>query len=383
MRSVTTLLVLVVLSCVAVQTASAQAEATLRGVVRDANSGAPIAGALLSIEDRQAISSTDGTFRFVRLPAGRRRLHVEAFGFRPLEENVSVSVGMAPIELRLEPDPIQLRELTVTGNARSALNGVVLNARSGEPIQWADLTLTRGATRAVGRREASSQQGVFSIANIAPGDYLLRAERIGFVSVYVPVSHSVPPLPVEVRLEPDPAVLRGLAVMNGELANRRQANGRSVRAFNEQALRTSRAAGMRHFIEAFTSVILVECVAPRGVLEREVEHLSGLIQRRNCIRSRGTTTRPLVFIDEILVFDPAPLRPMRSRRAPGQPPPPPPPPPEPPISMDILDTYDPRDFHSFEYFECASGRVELRVYTYQFMDQMARRPRVPMLACFP
>jgi hypothetical protein len=55
----------------------------------------------------------------------------------------------------------------------------------------------------------------------------------------------------------------------------------------------------------------------------------------------------------------------------------------PPISLDVLGSYDPSDFHSFEYFECEGGRVEMHVYTYQYMERMARQPRIPMPACLP
>ena len=62
----------------------------------------------------------------------------------------------------------------------------------------------------------------------------------------------------------------------------------------------------------------------------------------------------------------------------------PPPPDIPPISLDLLDSYDPRDFHSVEYFEClAPRRLELHVYTYEYMQRMARQPRIPMPACLP
>jgi hypothetical protein len=347
------------------RSASAQAAATVRGIVRDAGSGAPVAGALLAVEDHRALSSTDGTFRMTGLPTGRRRIRVEAFGYRPLEENVTVSVGMDPIELRLQPDPIQLRELTVTGNARAALSGVVLNAQSGEPIEWTDLTLTSGVTRQVGRREASNEQGVFSIANIPPGEYLLLVQRIGFTSVYVPVSHSVPPVPIEVRLEPDSVLIRGLAVMNGELELRRDGHGRVARVFKEEELRLSRAAGMRHFFEVFSPLRPVECGDP---------------PRRNCLLYRGASVRPRIFIDGILEFDPPPPISSPMGRVPGAPPPPPP---LPPMSMDVLDSYDPRDFHSVEYFECDGGRVEVYVYTYLYMVRMAGRPRIPMPACLP
>src|SRR5262245_52659087 len=70
-----------ILSVLAPRIASAQVAATVRGVVRDADSDAPVAAALLSLEGRQALSSTDGTFRFQGIPAGTYRLHVEAAGY--------------------------------------------------------------------------------------------------------------------------------------------------------------------------------------------------------------------------------------------------------------------------------------------------------------
>ena len=157
--------------------------------------------------------------------------------------------------------------------------------------------------------------------------------------------------------------------MNGELAYRRDGHGGVVRAFDEARLRAAPRAGMRHFLDAFTPLAVVNCGNPPG---------------RNCVQVGGGTFRPRLFIDEVLVFDPTPPPPARNPAAARGAPAMPPPPDIPPISLDVLDSYDPRDFHSVEYFECtAPRRLELHVYTYEYMQRMARRPRIPMPACLP
>jgi hypothetical protein len=365
--------------------ALSQEAVTVTGIVTDVSSGVPVPGALLTLGEtgRQAISDDEGRFNLVRAPAGTYALRVQRYGYRDLERTVTISGGMPPLELRLEPAPIQLDELTVTGNARADLSGIVLDAHSGKPVPWSDVTVTHDAVRQVGRKGASDDGGEFSISDIPAGTYLLRVERIGYHGQYVPVSHGVPPLPVEVRLEADSAMLRGLAVMNGEMDVRRNAHGRRVEVFDEQRLRLAAPTNMRHFLESYTVNPIVECGQP---------------PRRSCIALRGSPTRPVVYIDGVRVFDPPP------------PPPPPPgsvvgrsndfPPPDEPVSLDQLVVYSPRELYNVEYFVCQGGLkeppaaagygaipvvsyVEIHAYTYEYMERMARQPRIPLPSCMP
>jgi hypothetical protein len=338
-------------------------QVTFTGSVVDLASGAPIPGALVTVGalGRQAITDVQGRFQIADLPAGTQRIRVQRFGYRALEQNVTLATGMGLLQLQLEPDPVQLEELRVLGNARADLAGVVVNALSGEPIPFTDLTLTRDAVQQVGRKEASTGRGEFEISDIQAGAYLLLVERLGFTSQYIPVSHVVPPLPLEVRLEPDSALIRGIAIMTGELTTRRAAHPRPAGVLAEVQLRLSPPTGMRQFFDAFGggAISLIQC------LPRET--------KRNCMMRKGEPVPVTVFVDGVKAIDPG---------------------------LDELDSYVPGDFHSIEHFECEgsvfqrsragaafSGGVtelpyiEIHAYTYRYIERLGRRPRIPLPQC--
>jgi hypothetical protein len=71
-----------------------------------------------------------------------------------------------------------------------------------------------------------------------------------------------------------------------------------------------------------------------------------------------------------------------------------------PNGLEVLQTYDADDFYSVEYFVCPGGifdeaaagqsgatplvgYTEIHAYTHEYMERLARNPRVPLPACLP
>ena len=104
--------------------ASAQ---TLRGTVRDADSGRPVAGAtvnLLGVETpAYAISDSAGNFVFENLKPGYYRLEIQAESFEnQMVAEVNVASGKErALEVLLNRSATALPELTVTSNAPACL----------------------------------------------------------------------------------------------------------------------------------------------------------------------------------------------------------------------------------------------------------------------
>jgi hypothetical protein len=320
--------------------ALAQAPAvTLSGRVVDAVSGEPVAGVLVSVGDRgpRSIADPQGRFRISDVPTGRQRLHAERFGYRTLEISVTVADPPQPVVVRMEVDPIALEGLTVTGGASVALGGTVTDAETGDPVPWAEVLLSRDTQRRDARATADAW-GIFSLPAVTTGTYFLRVERLGYESQYLPVELAAPPLPVDVRLRPDPLVREGLAKMDAQRTTRLNSTPFTTRRFDEVRLRQSRAPGMRHFLEYDASMALGPCQnAPLG--------------RHDCMEVRNRQVRPFVFIDEM-----------------------------PATGLDHLDSYLPSDLYSLEYILC-SGLPVLRAYTFAYMERVARRPVQLIDAC--
>jgi iron complex outermembrane recepter protein len=92
--------------------------AAIHGVVLDASSGQPVAGATVRLRElrRSELSHADGSFHFERLAAGTYTVTVNRVGYALAERSVEVpATGTVEVEIRLQPSAIQLTEIVVTG----------------------------------------------------------------------------------------------------------------------------------------------------------------------------------------------------------------------------------------------------------------------------
>jgi hypothetical protein len=312
------------------------ATVTLEGTVVDAVAGGGVGGAFLSLGERgpRAIADSLGAFRIRGVPTGPHRLTVQRFGYVDLTLDLTVTDPPEPLELRMRIDPVAIEGLTVTGGARVALTGSVHDESTGDALPWASVRLSRDAVREEARA-AADERGVFRTREVPTGAYLLLVERLGYESVYVPVDVGAPPLPIEVRLRPDSALLEGIAAFDAKRRTRRNATPFVVRAFGETELRFSRAAGMRQFLQQYT--FLFPCSGRVGEL---------------CFSGRRGEVAVSVVIDELVAYG----------------------------GMDQLDSYSPEELYSIELFRCAST-MNVRAYSYAFIERMGRRPRLMFPPC--
>ncbi len=125
------------------QPASAQVlehSGEIEGVVRDAESGAPLAGSQVSIfgTATAAVTHGDGSFHLTNIASGSYTLRVERLGYRGRTIEVTVGEDGEFVEIGLETSPIALQGLVVTGTlsergAAEALRPVSVMA--GEELQ--------------------------------------------------------------------------------------------------------------------------------------------------------------------------------------------------------------------------------------------------------
>jgi hypothetical protein len=98
--------------------ADASDEVVLRGVVRDALSGAPLLGARVYLPGRRAGTLTDslGFFSLDGVEVGYQELTVEQYGFDGIIAELAVRPGMMPIALELNPKPVMLDGISVVSD---------------------------------------------------------------------------------------------------------------------------------------------------------------------------------------------------------------------------------------------------------------------------
>lgn len=308
---------------------------TLSGRVVDAATGARVAGASVSVDGQRRATTSDalGAFTLGGVPPGPLLLRVEALGFEDLLVPVEAVAAGPPLELRLEPGPIPLGGIDVTGEARGTLGGVVLDAVTGAGLPWASLWLRDRA------RASADERGAFRFPLAPTGSYLLLVERLGYESLYVPVRVAAPSAPVVVRLQPDPVLLEGIGVVIDRFENRRNAYPRTVWAFGEDRLGRSAASDVVQFLRHEGGVVLVPCRA--GTI--------GLA----CVVRRGRTVQPRVYLDETPLI----------------------------CGLDVLASYHPSELFLVEYY--VGGQPQIRAYTRDFVERLGRRPRALFPADLP
>lgn len=140
--------------------AGAEPSAAVFGVVTDAGTGAPLAGARIASAGYHALSGSDGTFRLEGLPPGLRKFTVTLpAGYDPFEE-----------ELFLPPhEPVEMNpRMQAAEGARIA--GIVRDAESGAPLAGTTVLMT-----------------IAGGENLGPGPRAARTDAAGeFVFDHVP-----------------------------------------------------------------------------------------------------------------------------------------------------------------------------------------------------
>lgn len=115
-------------------------EDEIEGFVRDAESGAPLAGALVTVlgARRGATTHGDGSFHIAGLPAGVHTVRVERLGYRTRTLEVSTEGGGVLLVIELESSPMDISGLVVTGalTERAAAEALrPVNVLSGQDLQ--------------------------------------------------------------------------------------------------------------------------------------------------------------------------------------------------------------------------------------------------------
>jgi hypothetical protein len=301
---------------------------SVRGVLVDAVSRLPVPRGEVFLTDgsAQTLADSAGAFTLSGVAPGPQLLRAEAFGYLGVVLSVVVTDTLGVLRIELAPDPIAISGLDVGVAGPVSVWGVVLDAGSGAGIPNTSVWL-----RNSNRQGVADVGGSFRLTRVPEGDDLLLVSKLGYVPQYIPVRAEESADPVEVRLEPDSVVLKGLVVVAQNLKSRRNAYPTIVREYRQDRIVRSGSGDVATFLKTWASFTIIPC-------ERALPGDQCTIGRQ------GRPGRIRVVIDEL----PAPA------------------------GMDILNTYPPHEIYSVEIF----GRSTVRLYTNRYMEGAARRPRL-------
>lgn len=104
---------------------------TIRGVITNSTSGAPVISAQVFIVGTRLGSATapDGRYTITAVPAGTHTIRLRALGFQPMERSVTLTAGgSVTADFALVSAPVSLDEVVVTGTAGAARKREVGNS---------------------------------------------------------------------------------------------------------------------------------------------------------------------------------------------------------------------------------------------------------------
>ena len=221
-------------------------------------------------------------------------------------------------------------------DARVTIMGVVYDVVTGTAIPTAAVSLENGRQGVL-----TDDQGIFRLEDVEAGPQLLVVTQFGYqkravAATITPESSGM----MQVALTPRPIMLAGVTAtvenvteMEARLRFRRRAAGFATQAYDRRELFRAMTGTPLDFLNQRSMVRIVTC--PPGTLASR------------CVFRRGRAIEPLVYVDEALAWG----------------------------GLDALETYAVSDIYLREVFSRGS---EIRIYTNQFMEQMARKPMMPI-----
>ena len=142
----------------------------LSGLVTDAGTGAPVAGARVEVagpSNRRTVTGADGTYA-MRLPIGDFDVEVSAFGYGTVTAEATVTEGgTTTLDVALEPVPSH------------AVSGTVVDD-DGEPVGGATVEIVGTPLPQV----VTGADGTFTIPDVPEGEYELRVDAGGCLAAH-------------------------------------------------------------------------------------------------------------------------------------------------------------------------------------------------------
>lgn len=157
----------------------------VRGIVKDADTGLPLAQAIVQLDDKGSVTDEAGLFRFEGVGVGRHVLKVSFVGYQTLViSEILLESGKENVqEVRLSASGRQLQEATVSGSRPPAFNSVqAITAEQTLRYAATYLDPARVATSFAGVAAANDQANGLVIRGNSPNSMQWRLEGVEIVN---------------------------------------------------------------------------------------------------------------------------------------------------------------------------------------------------------
>lgn len=164
----------VLLASTAATAAAQSSVASIRGVVRD-TTGAPIAGAEVTVGRRSTSTSQAGSFVLDSIAPGRHTVTVRNVGMIPVREVIQVPIGgLTGLDYRLRPAGVVLQTIEVRAERPGIYGTIVLLGN--QPAPGARVQLVGQD----GRVAMADSSGRFAFQGLRQGSYLVWVTHPGY-----------------------------------------------------------------------------------------------------------------------------------------------------------------------------------------------------------
>ncbi len=173
-----------------------------------------------------------------------------------------------------------------------AVAGKVTDAVSGVPVVGASVLFGRSR-----RTVWTDDQGRFVLTPVEPGAEWLTIEQLGYADgqLAVAVAEGMPPL--SVTLQPDPVLLKGLAVVAQRLMSRPGAFAMGMHALDAHDLQRPGPWNVAEVLRYRGGIFPVSCYSAFGTVAS-----IGAATAATCVWSRGQYEPTRVFLDDMELY---------------------------------------------------------------------------------
>ncbi len=231
--------------------------------------------------------------------------------------NLTVGV-LAAVAIAASPTAAQ-DDKPVCVDGEPQILGFVVDHTNEEPLSAALVSVTTTEWASL-----TTANGRFQLCGILAGTHRITVERLGYRTLEVRVDAAAPPVPIRLRMDPDPILLEGLEIVSDRFERRRRAVAYSVRAFDREEIASSPYGTAADFVESRAMVFTTLCGAGS-----------------KCVWSRGQVVQPRVYLDEMPLMG----------------------------GWSQLETLPTSQLHMIEVYRRGT---HIRAYTHWFMERAAR-----------
>lgn len=238
---------------------------------------------------------------------------------------VVIPAALGPAAARAQEDP---------GSRTSAIFGYVVDQSTSQPITGATVEFPELA-----RHVITNSNGAFAVLDVPRGRVAVRVRHLGFADYNEELEVTEDAVTVTIALGARPVILEGITAraysFGDRLRSRRRRAAVSVRAIERDRLSMS---GARDALEALLYGAVLRRASCRG----------GDNPFDICVRARGRSVRPTVYIDE---------RPAVA-------------------GLSELELYRPDELYAIEVYQ---GGRHVRAYTTWWVESQARRDQPALM----